>query len=232
MTGGRGLLPPHVTVTPTETRARARRTDPPPGRRAAGAGDGWVRHRHDRVRVDGAAAAARPRGGRVDPGGRPRDLGVRAGRGGGSADDRVPGGAPAAPLAARRADGRVRGGQRRLRPRHVVRRAAGRPVRVGSAPRRLLRHRLPRRGQPGRGRPEGPGGRLGHARAVGGQRPRRPGGHLARPEPGLAFGVLAGRAAGSADRGAGARLRAGLGRRPLARRGGASWPRCGGRRSC
>ena len=61
----------------------------------------------------------------------------------------------------------------------------------------------------------GPGGRRGHARAVGGQRGGRPGGDLARPARGLAVGVLRGGGPVRAHRGAGAGLRARVAPRPV-----------------
>ena len=114
-----------------------------------------------------------PRRRRLDPDRRPRHLGVRRRRRRRRPAARLPRRAPAPPGAADRADGRLRGRQRRERARDVLRAADARPLRGRTAARRLLRRRLARRGQHGAPLAQGARGLAGDARAVGRQRDRR-----------------------------------------------------------
>ena len=167
---------------------------PRPALRAGGArsGDGRLHDRHDRVRDDGAVAPDRRRGRRLHPAGRAHHLRVRRGRG-----HRRPGAGllrrpPAAARAAGCADGRLRGGQRGQRARHVVRAAHAGQGGHGLPPRRLLRRRVPGGGLARAPGPQGAGRRHGDAGSVGRQRDRRARGHLAGPAPRLALGLLGG----------------------------------------
>lgn len=205
-------------------------------------GDGTrrLRNRHQRVRDDGAPATDQSRRRDHDPASRPRDHCVRArGRRGGASDHG--GGGPAAPQGpAGRADGRLRGRQRRDRARRRVRFAGRRPLRRGPSARGVLRHRGSVRRLPGRARATGPRGGLADDGAGGGQRRRRASGDLARPAARVACGLLG----GDGDR-TGHRRRVGTGaaspyERPVGRSAararcaatpaGAAHPRCGHRR--
>ncbi len=169
---------------------------------------------------------------RLDPDRGPRHLGVRPRgrrRRSGHRAARRP---AAASGPAHRADGRVRIGQRRQRPGHVVRRPARRPLRRRPAARRLLRRRLAGRGQPREARPPGPRRRAGHARPLGRQRGRGARRHLARPAARLALGVLAGGRARPGHRRPGRRVRAVDASATRTPRGAGRSAPCGGRRCC
>ena len=157
--------------------------------RRARAGHGGLCDRHHRVRHDGGAAPDRRGRQRLDPIGRPRDLGVRARcrhRGTRARLLRRP---VAAPGPADRPDGGVRRLQRRQRPRAQLRGARRDALPRRAPARHLLRRRLARRGEPGTAGPQGPRGGDGDDRALGGQRRRRPCGHVAGPAGRLAVGV-------------------------------------------